>query len=635
MTGPAELRVRMTEQDNGRARYSYELRSTGDELTRPIEQEYSVEVHQSLVRDLVGRIDELACAALDGAVDHRADIAGYAQTLHDTLLPRADGFLPELVTRLARSAGPLLVRTNEQLVPWELLHDGSDFLGLRRDLGRHAIASRRVTDGRGIAPIRKALIIADTLGDLAAAREEAAYVDRLLSAHGADCTVLSTSDATLLAVVQQLRSGTHDLLHFCGHVSDGTGGAGAGLLLHRRELLDDLALQPLAALGVPPLVVINGCASASPTANLCMSFTVMGAKAVVGTRHPVEESCARDFATSFYGSLLEGASAGTAIRRARVSLLERPSAAWASFALYGDPSLAVSVASDAGPRPAAPDAVDLLARLPSLTGHGTVTSTHLLLALLTATELRVSLTRRLGETRLGMLVELTEKLIAGEPGTGAGGPAVRLSDTVHQILLDATAAAVEQGRPAATVADLATAFAALGGGSARYLLDLCGIAPGLLDPARQPATTDLFDDHDRLRTEHLDPAVREALWTGLTLARSRQMTVSTEILLLSLGLTGNAVLRHCLREQGDAGAAAIDLLMPPVSGPRGRYFSARTREVLRTAAEASAGAPLDTATLLRTLVADPGSTARRRLEQLGVDVDAMLGAALEVSTRTG
>jgi hypothetical protein len=625
VTATTELRVRVVEQDNGKARYFYELRSTGGELTRPIEQEYSVDVHQSLVRDLVARIDELVCAALDSTIDHRADIAGYAQTLHDTLLPRADGYLPELVTRVAQSTGPLLVRTNEHLIPWELLHDGSDFLGLRRDLGRHAIATRRVTDGRGIAPIRKALIIADTLGDLKAAQQEAEHIDRLLSAHGTECTVLTTSDATLLAVVQQLRSGTHDLLHFCGHVSDGH--AGAGLLLHRRELLDDLALQPLAALGVPPLVVINGCASASPTANLCMSFTVMGAKAVVGTRHPVDESCARDFATGFYESLLAGATAGTAIRQGRLGLLDRPSAAWASFALYGDPSLSISATAPAAHR--SPGAGDLLAQLPSLTGRGTVTSTHLLYALLTAAELRAFLTRQLGDTRLGMLVELTEKLIAGEiPDDGADRAPVRVSDTVHRILLDATAAATRQGRPAATVADLATAFAETGGGSSRYLLDLCGIAPGLLDPLRQPAAaTDLFDDEDRLRTGHLDPAVRAAVLTGLMLARSKRMTMSTEILLLSLGLTGNAVLRDRLRQQGEAGAVAIDRLMP--AGPRGRYLSARTRTVLLEAAEASAGVPLDTGTLLRALLADPSSTARRRMEQLGVDVDLLLGPDTE------
>jgi hypothetical protein len=447
VNGPAILRVQWTDNGAGEARYSYELRDAGGEHTRPMEQEYSVDVHASWVRGVVGKMDELAARSLDTAIDHRAELARFGRMLHDTLLPRTVGYLPELVKRVADSGEPLLIRTNEAVIPWELIHDGTSFLSLGRDVGRQSTSFVRVADGRGFTPIRRALIIADPLGDLAAARGEAEYIARLLRSRGAACTVLTGADATLMEVMSELLSGVHDLLHYCGHVATGHPGSDGGLVLHRRDLLDKLALKPVATLGAPPLVFINGCASGgSSTAGLCRSFMETGAKAVIGTRHVVEEACARDFAERFYANVLDGLPAGAAVRQARVALLERPSAAWASFTLYGDPSLCIGMPGGrAEPEPAAnpvtatgptlaPDAARLVAHLPALTaGTGWVSSLHLLLALLTSAELRPVLLRRIGDTRLGMLMELIEKLLARTPHTPGETP-VELSDTVKRIL---------------------------------------------------------------------------------------------------------------------------------------------------------------------------------------------------------
>jgi hypothetical protein len=71
----------------------------------------------------------------------------------------------------------------------------------------------------------------------------------------------------------------------------------------------------------------------------------------------------------------------------------------------------------------------------------------------------------------------------------------------------------------------------VGGGSSTYLLELCGIAPEILNPADESdADTGIFDDRDRIRLDRLDPLVREALWAAVALARAEQMPVSTEII---------------------------------------------------------------------------------------------------------
>src|SRR5882724_2343970 len=129
------LQVRMSEPRRGRTQYSYELKSGDGSALGPLEQEHTVDVSQDLVKDLCMEIDEVLknADASDGA-ELRENLARLGSLLYDTLFPQAGQ--PELMRRLRESTGPLLVQSNEALVPWELLHEEGDFLGLRHDMGR-------------------------------------------------------------------------------------------------------------------------------------------------------------------------------------------------------------------------------------------------------------------------------------------------------------------------------------------------------------------------------------------------------------------------------------------------------------------------------------------------------------------
>ncbi|MGO9206777.1 MAG: CHAT domain-containing protein, partial [Candidatus Limnocylindrales bacterium] len=340
----AILDVRVTGSAEGMpVRYDYEFRSSDAEGTGPLEQEYWADVSPALVQDLCVKIDGIIEGARGSptGTDLTAELAQFGGLLFQTLFPRTHGSIPNLVTRLGRADGPLLVRTNESLIPWELLHDGQGFFALRHELGRRSFVDRPVVGGRTIDMIGRALIVGDPMDDLALARREAENLAAWLTQRGTKCTLLLGSRATLLGVVGELASGEYDLLHYCGHVAVPYGTTDVGLVLHDRELLDERALHPLSNVGVPPLVFINGCSSAARLTNLCVSFMVMGAKAVVGTRYEVGEKGPQRFTELFYADLMEGVSAGAAVRAARHSLLRASDIDWTSFVLYADPAVRV------------------------------------------------------------------------------------------------------------------------------------------------------------------------------------------------------------------------------------------------------------------------------------------------------
>jgi len=639
-------------------RYVYEFRSTSAEGTGPLEQEYSADVSPALVQDLCVKIDGIIEGARGSpdTANPAAELAQFGGLLFQTLFPRAHGSIPDLVTRLGREEGPLLIRTNEWLIPWELLHDGQGFFALRHELGRRSFVDRRVVGGRTIGTIGRALIVGDPMDDLALARREAEHLAAWLTQRGTACTVLLGSQATLLGVVGELASGKYDLLHYCGHIAVPYGTTDVGLVLHDRELLDERALHPLSNVGVPPLVFINGCSSAARLANLCVSFMVMGAKAVVGTRYEVGEKGPQRFAELFYADLMEGVSAGAAVRTARHSLLRASDIDWTSFVLYADPAVRVAPGerepTKMAPQPRQlqevegrlnPQAIELMRRVVGRAKpRGVATSVDLLTELLSAPAVQKRLAVTVGAERLALADELLHALLGNVPAKASDGE-VAFSDTVTSVLAQAELCAAKAGRHQATVDDVVSAFAAVGGGTAARVLDLFGISLAELTerdeagmdgrPPREqrPSTPSgnlpdeqpdgLFGADGRLCMERLDPAVVVAIRAAVLLAAVRGAVMSTSALLVGFGITDNPVLRESL-EQGMADASVIRRLASPADVHRERV-SVRTRRVLERAA-AAAGSTVSDAAVLREILSEPDSSARALLDRLKVDPDRLL-----------
>lgn len=666
----AILEVRRFEP-TGSSRVSYEYRfypasSTG---VGPMQEEFTASVSPSIVERFCRRVDEIVDAAARAPAgdhpDHLEHLTHVGRVLYAELFPPHDRNVQAL-TGLIRDASELVVRTNEALVPWELLHDHDrGFLGLTHDLGRHYVVRQRVDPGRDIAGIRQALVVADPTCDLPGAQTEADHLAGWLEDHGVGCTLLGGADATLDAVVLHLGSGAFDLLHFSGHVEvTGTGGRDeAGLVLAGGELLDGVTILNQVSGGSVPVVFVNGCASAEPYSNLCSSFMATGSRVVVGLLHRVVDETAGVVAQALYARLLGGMAAGAALREARLEVSRRPDAGWASFVLFGNPAAAIpvgrpAVAADEAPVPpavatdqvrpshAAPpsissgsvpvldnEAAALVERARSFAAaRGVVSSLDLFLELVDADRpTRASL----GTERVWLVHQLRDVL-----STGRGEPAgVKLSGTVTRILADAEEEAARAGRGTVGIRDLADAFLRVGGGSSLALLESIGLPTDDLvsegmprlgptgRPTRRPVppggAASVFSDDGHLLAEMVEDATLAALDEAWRLAREQNQMISTVSMLLGFGSAGSATLRAGFLAQGRAGeAAARRLLRPRQPQLRTADFSSRAFQALERALAGSrrAGAAgVDDASVLRELLDDPTSSAAELLRQLDVD----------------
>ena len=257
----------------------------------------------------------------------------------------------------------LTVTSNDLELPWELMHDGEDFLCVKRAFARMPIGAvfpRRTRPPRirPRTPWRVLLIHSDphhadpTRRLAAAEREIDALAERLTGLVPAEnIRVLRPAAADVDTITRHLGSGDYDVIHYAGHAGfDAADPTRSHLLVHEgREFSADRIQKVLEG---RPVVFLNAC-DTSRTGNaddtsmgivaraqgLASAFVYGGAHACVGSLWPVFDDTARDFAVSFYDRLFHRQRVGQALAEARLQSratnLDRLT--WASYALYGDP----------------------------------------------------------------------------------------------------------------------------------------------------------------------------------------------------------------------------------------------------------------------------------------------------------
>jgi len=275
--------------------------------------------------------------------------------------------------RLRDSApADLYLRLDERLVniPWELCHDGSEFLVTKFRVGRQVITSRHIPEHGSMREPRsrlRVLLVADPTDTLPQAGEEAEQLCALLDAMPAvDVTLLGGKTVRRIPLLAALQE--HDVVHFAGHSRyDPAAPARSGWQLAEGFLTaaDLLKLDP------PPLLVFsNSCEAGTHPArergdryegnafDIGSAFLLSGARNYVGTFWVVHDEESVLFATTCYRALATGASLGEALRQARHEVIAQrgwQSLTWASYLLYGDPAFTLlpqGVAAPPEPPPA-------------------------------------------------------------------------------------------------------------------------------------------------------------------------------------------------------------------------------------------------------------------------------------------
>ncbi|MGH8907773.1 MAG: CHAT domain-containing protein [Egibacteraceae bacterium] len=282
------------------------------------------------------------------------DVGGFIYSL---LVPNAIQFL------LRDGKSSLTITTNDMELPWELMHDGENYLCLTRPLARMpmggAFPHRPRPRLRRSNRYRFLLLYADANGKLKDAHREVEEIKRRLEVHDkwgdlVDFTLKKGEEVTGRVLNRLLRDGEFDVIHYAGHATYDKEKPGlSGLLLHDKEMFFAQKIQRLLA--GQPLVFLNACESSRtaneqdgrstsymgmPAQGLSSAFVYGGAMACIGSLWPVFDDQAADFAIKFYGYLIDGLPAGEALRLARVELKETcpEQITWASYVLYGDPT---------------------------------------------------------------------------------------------------------------------------------------------------------------------------------------------------------------------------------------------------------------------------------------------------------
>lgn len=271
----------------------------------------------------------------------------------------SDDLLTHTVKEKIRTsnAGHLVAHLDDGLVhvPWELLHDGDQFLCQRFAMGRLVRTRQNVpaAPNRDLKRPVNMMILADPQGDLNEAYTEGIQLrDHLDGDKDFVRVALRTSSVTSDFVREKMRQ--FDIVHFAGHAdydSEHPEKSGWRLTDRRLRLRDVMKMAGTDAM--PALVFSNACQSARTEAwsisgnfhdeifGMANAFILSGVRHYLGTFWEIPDEPGRRFALEFYKHLLAGESAGRAVQQARTALIQdygEETIVWASYLLYGDPA---------------------------------------------------------------------------------------------------------------------------------------------------------------------------------------------------------------------------------------------------------------------------------------------------------
>ncbi|MGA1870521.1 MAG: CHAT domain-containing protein [bacterium] len=269
-------------------------------------------------------------------------------------------FPPEIKTALKfTEARYIIFHLDDHLVhiPWEMIHDGQNFLCLRFNAGRIVKMRQYIPPQphRRLSDPLRMLVLSDPKGNLESSYREGEVLRRRFSEENRIISVeTKTFKVTRRYVQSHLKE--YDIVHYCGHADyDPQDKGRCGWVLSDAYFtpkdIHDMAGGECA---FPCLIFANGCKTgyietwdcaekqASEAFDLVNAFLLAGVRHYIGTLWEiVDQSDHSGFCTTFYESLYSGEPVGEALRKSRMAYgpqSGQKSIFWISYILYGDPT---------------------------------------------------------------------------------------------------------------------------------------------------------------------------------------------------------------------------------------------------------------------------------------------------------
>ena len=279
----------------------------------------------------------------------------------------------EVRTVLARFADrPLVVVHDGALsrAPWEVMalpspqKPGTTWFpavtkGLTHRYAADKLSVAKWLEQRRHDSVLSVLLVVDPTQDLEGAVAEGKRVRSVLGqVPGVRITELWQQAATRPALLQALRSGDFDAVHYAGHAFFDEGNPGrSGLVCSGQDVLSGADVAGLS--GLPAVVFFNACEAGrvrggarggagraagterkieqlTRSMGVAEAFLRGGIANFLGTYWPVGDAAASTFADKFYTRLLAGDSVGKAVQAGRMALYPDDKD-WANYLFYGDP----------------------------------------------------------------------------------------------------------------------------------------------------------------------------------------------------------------------------------------------------------------------------------------------------------
>ncbi|MFC1594106.1 tetratricopeptide repeat protein [Candidatus Omnitrophota bacterium] len=284
-----------------------------------------------------------------------SELKKVGQVLYDQLL--TNNIKEKLKNAKAEN---LLLLINEGLVhiPWELLFDGNQFLCIRFNMGRNVKTHQTLRESgpRAVGLPAKMLILADPLGDLKAAHQEAGIIEKELDRKR---NIINVAKKVTNIDIQYLKRNLrdYDIVHFAGHADyDYKEPSNSGWKLIDGQLTASDIVNMGTTSPLPSIVFSNACQSAQTKEwlvekdfeenifGLANAFLLAGVRHYIGTFWKIPDNISLNFAKEFYYQVTLGESIGAALKKARFKIITdfgEDTIVWASYVLYGDPSVAL------------------------------------------------------------------------------------------------------------------------------------------------------------------------------------------------------------------------------------------------------------------------------------------------------
>jgi hypothetical protein len=246
-----------------------------------------------------------------------------------------------------KSKDPILkieAEGRDALLPWEIMHDGEDFISLSVPLTRTTALSTASSVVPKKVNITGVLVIAsDPNNELHGVEKEGEIILEALSEIRTIKTkLLAKSEATKDNVLRELKTGEYQVLHFSGHsIYDKIHPQHSYLLLEKGRLFAHEIPRISLGKGLQ-LVFLNSCSSSgnseiSKEMGIADAFIKANIPFVIGMKWMISDEGALKLADEFYQSVLKHKNPIKALQDARIAVgitFDWQDPAWAAPVIY-------------------------------------------------------------------------------------------------------------------------------------------------------------------------------------------------------------------------------------------------------------------------------------------------------------